>query len=65
MRLQEVFKAKGAPARAWLRKEGFHDFWTCRSVDWALGSLEAWITMALRSRLEPMKKVARMLRSHR
>jgi len=41
VRLQEVFKAKGVPARAWLRKEGFHDFWTYRSVDWALGFLEA------------------------
>jgi transposase len=64
-RLQEVIKSKGATARAWLLKEGFQHFWTYRSVDWAIGFLDAWITRALRSRLEPMKKVARMLRSHR
>ena len=65
VRLQEVIKSKGATARAWLLKEGFQHFWTYRSVDWAMGFLDAWITRALRSRLEPMKKVARMLRSHR
>jgi transposase len=65
VRLNEVLKAKGATARAWLLKEGFQHFWTYRSVDWALGFLDAWVTKALRSRLEPMKKVARMLRTHR
>jgi transposase len=65
VRLQEVIKPKGATARAWLLKEGFQHFWTYRSVDWATGFLDNWITKALQSRLEPMKKVARMLRSHR
>jgi len=65
VRLQEVINSKGAPARAWLQKEGFSRFWTYRRVDWAMSFLEAWITRALRSRLEPTEKVARMLRSHR
>ncbi len=65
VRLQEVIKSKGATAREWLLKEGFQHFWTYRSVDWAMSFLDAWITSALRSRLEPMKEVARMLRSHR
>jgi transposase len=30
-----------------------------------MGFLDDWITRSLQSRLEPMKKVARMLRSHR
>jgi transposase len=65
VRLQEVIKSKGATARAWLLKKSFQHFWTYRSVDWAMGFWDAWIIRALRSRLEPMKKVARMLRSHR
>ncbi len=31
---------------------------------WAGGFLDVWMTRALRSHLEPMKKVAQMLRSH-
>ncbi len=65
VRLQEVIKSKGATARAWLLKERFQHFWTFRSVDWAMSFLDAWITRMMRSRLEPMKKVARMLRSDR
>jgi transposase len=42
----------------------FHDFWRYRSLTWASAFLEVWRTRALRSRLEPMKKVARMRRSH-
>jgi hypothetical protein len=33
-------------------------------VFWAGGFLDYWCFRALRSRLEPMKKVARMLRAH-
>ena len=42
----------------------FQDFWRYRSLTWASAFLDVWTTRALRSRLEPMKKVARMLRSH-
>jgi transposase len=34
------------------------------SVMWAQGFLDYWCCRAVRSRLEPMKKVARMLRAH-
>jgi hypothetical protein len=60
-----VIKSKGATARPWLLKERFQHFWTYRSVDWAPGFLDARITGAMRCRLDPMKKAAGMLRSHR
>jgi hypothetical protein len=41
VRLKEVIKSKGATARAWLLKEGFQHFWTYRSVEWAMGFLDA------------------------
>lgn len=64
-RLRELIRSKSATARAWILKESFMHFWTYRSLTWAFGYLDSWVTLALRSRLEPMKKVARMLRSHR
>ena len=48
-----------------LLREWFDDFWHYRSVDWAGAFLDEWCVQVMRSRLEPMKKVARMLRRHR
>jgi len=56
--------AKLATGRAWMLKETFQDFWRYRSLFWAKAFLDVWTTRALRSRLEPLQKVARMLRSH-
>ena len=63
-RLYGLLQSKLATGRAWMLKETFQDFWRYRSLKWAGAFLEVWTTRALRSRLEPMKKVARMLRSH-
>jgi transposase len=64
-RLNALIKAKGATARAWLLKESFNHFWTYNSVTWAMNFMDSWVSRAMRSRLEPMKKVAKMLRNHR
>ena len=53
-----------SPARAWELKETFAHFWKYKSEMWAGGFLDYWCFRAMRSRLEPMKKVARMLRAH-
>lgn len=37
----------------------------CRRLLWAGKYLDAWCTRVMRSRIEPMKKVARSLRCHR
>ena len=62
--LQALVASKQATGRAWLLKETFEHFWSYRSVTWAKGFLGAWTTRALRSRLEPLQRVARMLRNH-
>lgn len=62
--LDALVRSKLATARAWMLKETFAHFWSYRSVTWAGYFLKVWTERALRSRLEPMKKVARMLRSH-
>ena len=63
-RLRGLLRANLATGRAWMLKETFTDFWRYRSLPWAAGFLAVWCERALRSRLEPMKKVARMLRVH-
>lgn len=51
--------------RAYLLKEQFQLFWGYLSPYWAGRFLDRWCTQTMRSRIEPMKKVARMLRAHR
>ena len=63
-RLDAVIHSKLKTARAWLLKDSFAHFWTFNHPRWAEAFLDAWITRALRSRLEPMKRVARSLRAH-
>jgi transposase len=62
--LHALVASKLATARAWILKETFDHFWSYKSLTWAGYFLDDWTWRALRSRLEPMKKVARMLRSH-
>jgi transposase len=63
-RLCGLLRANLATGRAWMLKETFRDFWRYRSLYWARAFLSVWTERALRSRLEPMRRVARMLRSH-
>jgi len=50
--------------RAWAIKELFRDFWTYTSPHWAERFFKRWYAWAIRSRLDPIKKVARMLNKH-
>jgi transposase len=63
-KLNALVQSKLATGRAWMLKEAFQQFWCYRSVTWAGYFLSVWTERALRSRLEPMRKVARMLRKH-
>jgi transposase len=63
-KLNALLATKLATARAWDLKETFSHFWRYKSVIWAGAFLDYWCFRAMRSRLEPMKRVARMLRSH-
>ncbi|WP_419619074.1 transposase, partial [Thiolapillus sp.] len=51
--------------RAYLLKKAFQFFWGYVSPYWAGQFLDRWCTKTTRSKIEPMKKVARMLRGHR
>jgi len=63
-RLWGLLRTKLATGRAWMLKETFQDLWRYRSLDWAAAFLDVWCCRAMRSRIEPMKRVARMLRAH-
>jgi transposase len=65
VKLAEVLKYNLQSVRSYLHKGEFQRFWEYRRPQWAGRFLDEWCTRVLRSRIEPMKKVARMLRSHR
>jgi transposase len=63
-KLNALLASKLATARAWELEEVFQHFWKYNSPLWASAFLDYWCQRAMRSRLEPIKKVARMLRTH-
>jgi transposase len=64
VKLKELLKYNLQTVRAYLLKEEFHHFWDYRSAGCAKRFLKRWCTRVLHSRIEPMKKVARTLRTH-
>jgi transposase len=64
-RLAELLRHNLKTVRSYLLKEEFQFFWNYTSPYWAGRFLDQWCTRTLRSKLEPMKRVARMLRGHR
>ncbi len=64
-KLAELVKHNLRSVRAYLLKEEFQLLWTYRSVFWAGWFLDQWCTKTMRSNIEPMKQVAKMLRGHR
>ena len=65
IRLADLLRYNLRAVRAYLLKEDFQQFWEYVSAAWAGRFLDRWCTRVLRSRIEPMQKVARMLRGHR
>lgn len=65
LRLAELLRYNLRSVRAYLLKEEFQFFWSYASPYWAGRFLDQWCTKTMRSKIEPMKKVARMLRGHR
>ena len=65
IKLAELLRYNLGAVRAYLLKEDFQFFWDYVSPAWAGKFLDRWCTRTLRSRLDPMKRVARMLRNHR
>ena len=63
-KLKELLKYNLKSVRAYLLREEFQRFWEYRSRYWAGRFLHDWCAKVMRSRIQPMKKVARMLRRH-
>lgn len=64
-KLQDLLACNLKTIRAYLLKEDFQRFWDYEMPAWAGKFLDNWCTRTMRSRLPPMKKVAKMLRRHR
>ena len=64
-RLSDLVGLKLKTVRAWSLKESLNLVWTFRGPKGGGRMLDMWCRSAMRSRLEPMKKVARSLREHR
>jgi transposase len=64
-KLSDLLRYNLRSVRAYLLKEDFQGFWEYVSPSWAGKFLDRWCTRTMRSKLEPMKRVAKMLRSHR
>ena len=65
VKLKELLRYNLKAVRAYLLREEFQRFWEYRSTSWAEQFLEEWCAKVMRSRIEPMKKVARTLRAHK
>jgi len=65
VKLSDLLRYNLKAVRSYLLKEDFQFFWEYISPFWAGKFLDLWCQRVMRSRIEPMKKVARMLRSHR
>ena len=65
LRLREVVQYDLKTVRAYLKIQAFQLLWEYRSPTWAGKYLGAWCRDVMRSRIEPLKDVARSLRKHR
>jgi transposase len=65
LKLADIVRANLRTARSILLREDLYALWTYHSRAWAGKFLDAWCRKVMRSRIEPLKKFARMLRNHR
>ena len=65
VKLSEILKYNLRTVRAYLLREEFQRLWEYNSAWWAGRFLDEWTGRVMRSRLEPMKKIARSIRNHR
>jgi transposase len=65
LKLKDLVRYNFQSVCAYLLKEDFQQLWNYESTAWAAKLLDEWCRQVMRSRIEPMKKVARTLRAHR
>jgi transposase len=64
-RLRDLLRYNLKTVRTYRLKEDFQQFWEYHSPTWAAKFLDDWCQQVMRSRIEPMKKVAKTLLGHR
>ncbi len=64
-RLRDLLRYNLKTVRAYLLKEAFQQLWDYNSPVWAGKFLDDWCRQVMRSRIDPMKNIARSLRQHR
>jgi transposase len=64
-RLRDILRYNLKTVRAYLLKEAFQQLWDYNAPYWAGEFLDEWCRQVMRSRIEPMKKIACSLRGHR
>lgn len=65
VKLSELLKYNLRSIRSYLMKEDFQRFWEYSTAGWAGKFLDQWCTRAMKSKLGPMKKVAKTFRAKR
>ena len=65
IKLKKVLQYNLKSVRAYLLKEEFQVFWDYISPHWAGKYLDRWCARVMRSKIEPMKKVAKTVRRHK
>jgi transposase len=65
IKLADLLRYNLKAVRSYLLKEDFQFFWSYVSPYWAGKFLDRWCTRTMRSKIEPMKKIAKSLRAHR
>ncbi len=63
-RFDQLRGQKLKTSRAWAIKEMFRDFWASQSVEEGKEFFHSWYSWAIRSRLGPIKEVARSFKKH-
>ncbi len=64
IKLNTVLRYNLKSVRGYLLREEFQVFWDYISPHWAGKYLDRWCTRVMRSKIEPMKKVAKTVRRH-
>lgn len=62
--LKDLLRMNLRTVKAYLLADEFEHFWTYSHVTWARKFMKNWTSRTMRSKIEPMKAVARMLRRH-
>lgn len=65
VKLADLVRYNLRSVRSYLLREDFQGFWDYVSPYWAGQFLDRWCTRTMRSKIEPMKRVAGMLHRHR